>query len=130
MLWDINNFRSKKKVYQLDINFYYQYGEDYNCSSIKEYVEKEGYRLGLYYIIYPRYKINHYEEPPVIKGTDTSEDIYLNHGFLLQIFSIKLIHETWDWEVIKYQDQKTLFDTLTNKQTVIYLEKRKIVIKI
>ena len=81
-------FSIKKKVYQLDINIYYQCGEDYNCSSIKEYVEKEGYRLGLYYIIYPRYKINHYEEPPVIKGTDTSEDIYLNHGFLLQIFSI------------------------------------------
>ena len=106
MLWVINNFPSKKKVYQLDINIYYQCGEDYNCSSIKEYVEKEGYRLGLYYIIYPRYKINHYEEPHVIKGTDTSEDIYLNHCFLLQIFSIKLIHETLDWEVIKYQDQK------------------------
>ena len=111
-------FSIKKKVYQLDINLYYQCGEDYNCSSLKEYVENEGYRLGQYFIIYPRYKINHFEDPPVIKGTDTSEDIYLNHGFPLQIYSIKLYHETWDWEVIKYQDQKTLFDTLTNKQTV------------
>ena len=110
-------FSIKKKVNQLYVNIYYQCGEDYNCTSLEEYIEKEGYRLGEYYLIYPRYTINHFANPPVIKGTDTSEDIYLNHGFSLQIFRIKLAIESWDWEVIKYQDQKTLFDTLTNKKT-------------
>ena len=96
----------KKKINSLEISLFYKCGEDKNCSSLKDYLYTQGRWLGEFYEIYPKYKINHQERPPI----ELQKDEYplYNHGYPLQVSETQIGHDSFEWETIKYQDQKIL----------------------
>ena len=104
----------KKKVHQLDFTVFFKCGEDESCSIFKGLFEIYGRSFGEYFVIYPQYKINHFEDPPV---QERYEKPVFGHGYPIDLTEIGLGYDNFEWEVIKYQDQKSLFDTLTNKKT-------------
>ena len=108
----IYNFQ--RRVDDIDIVIYYKCGEDENCTTLKEIVDSNYYyEFGDVYIRYPDYPINHFNDPPVdeTKPSENSRDIYFyNH-------QLKLEEHLYHWEVIKYKDQKSLFDILTNRKS-------------
>ena len=92
---------------------FFKCGEDRNCSSFKEYIKENGYiYIGDIIIVYPGFKIQYDDSPPIYKDNPKTiqKDILLYEGRQFNI-----IH--FEWEAIKFKDQKSLFDTLTNKKT-------------
>ena len=91
---------------------YFKCGEDRNCSSFKEYIkENGGVCPGEIIIVYPGFKIQYDATPPIYK--DNPKTVHLYHILYEDEFTIF----TFEWEAIKFKDQKSLFDTLTNKKT-------------
>ena len=91
---------------------YFKCGEDRNCSSFKEYIkENVGVCPGEIIIVYPGFKIQYDATPPIYK--DNPKTVHLYHILYEDEFTIF----TFEWEAIKFKDQKSLFDTLTNKKT-------------
>ena len=99
------------KVSDIRIDVYYRCREDYNCSRFAEF----DIFYGEFFLLYPHYKINHTEDPPVIMKHD--EGLIYGHGYDLHLYRPGLIRDEFNWEVIKYQDEKSLINTLTNKKT-------------
>jgi len=92
---------------------FFKCGEDRNCSSLKQYIKENGYEyFGKIIIVYPGFKIQYDDSPPIYKDNPKTiqKDILLYEGRQFNI-----IH--FEWEAIKFKDQKSLFDTLTNKKT-------------
>ena len=52
-----------KKVHQLDLTVFFKCGEDKSCSRIKELFEIYNGFYGEYFVIRPKYKINHFGYP-------------------------------------------------------------------
>ena len=104
----------RSKVSDIWIDIYYICGEDYNCSQFEEF---ETF-YGEFFLSYPHYKINHTEDPPVIMKHD--EGLIYGHGYDLHLYRPGLIRDEFNWEVIKYQDEKSLINTLTNKKNRLY----------
>ena len=91
---------------------FFKCGEDSNCSSWKEYIKENGdIDLGKIIIVYPGFKIQYDDSPPIYKDNPKTiqKDILLYEG------QFNIID--FEWEAIKFKDQKSLFDTLTNKKT-------------
>ena len=91
---------------------FFKCGEDRNCSSLKQYIKENGYEyFGKIIIAYPGFKIQYDDSPPIYKDNPKTiqKDILLYEG------QFNII--TFEWEAIKFKDQKSLFDTLTNKKT-------------
>ena len=114
-VYDDPVFSLRKKVSDIRVTIYYKCGQDYNCSQFEEFCESNGNWYGDFFLLYPHYKINHNEDPPVkVKET---EGLVYGHGYSLRVYRPGIIRDEFDWEVIKYQDEKSLFKTLTNKKT-------------
>jgi len=91
---------------------FFKCGEDRNCNSLKDYIKKYGWiNFGKIIIIYPGFKIQYDATPPIYKDNPETFWDYL----VLVEDEIKVY--TFEWEAIKFKDQKSLFDTLTNKKT-------------
>ena len=93
---------------------FFKCGEDRNCNSFKEYIKKQKYGdidLGKIIIVYPGYKIQYDVTPPIYKDNPKT----IQQRLYLMEDEIKCF--TFEWETIKFKDQKSLFDTLTNKKT-------------
>ena len=71
----------------------------------------------LYTKYYANYKIDHYDEIPVQKIKD---DGIIFSDYLEIPYYIGFHSWTFKWEVIKHQEQKSLFDPLTKRQTEYY----------
>ena len=86
--------------------------EDKNCSSYNDLIEQTN-NFGWIEVYYPNYQINHYDKIPVQKYEDEStifsEDLEIPNTVGYQSWTFK-------WEVIKYKDQKSLFDSITKQQ--------------
>ena len=87
-----------------------------NCSSFDDYFKSHkdvdfGF-FGNIYIEYPGFKINHFRNLPIYDDKPKSYPMkfYLDN-------SDSVVGYYFNWEVIKYQDQKSLFDTFTKRQT-------------
>ena len=98
----------KEQASIIDITIFYICGDDENCTSLKDIKEKNYCNITMEY---PEYPIIHSEDPPVKEYPMTF------YKSLKKLY--KLDFEVWnyDWEIIRYNDQKSLFDTLTNKKT-------------
>ena len=84
-----------------------------NCSSFDDYFKSHKYdNFGYISIEYPGFKINHFGNPPIY---DDKPKSYYKNFYLDNIDSAVGYH--FNWEIIKYQDQKSLFDTFTKRQT-------------
>ena len=91
---------------------FFKCGEDSNCSSWKEYIKENGdIDLGKIIIVYPGFKIQCDATPPIYKDNPKTIHQYL------YLFDDEIKTFTFEWETIKFKDQKSLFDTLTNKKT-------------
>ena len=105
-------FNITRRVDDLKFELRYICGNDSNCTSIyEEDIEGMGFALLL-----PAYKIDHQAEIPlkIVKDMSIVSHFYDFHDDMLAKLDI-------DWEVIKYEDQKSIFDSLTNnKKEYIY----------
>ena len=95
---------------------FYKCGEDPKCASFKEYKNNLDYPwiFGQINITYQGYKIDHYHEPPVY------EDDSGNYSKNLTISTpseYSYTKRNLEWEVIRYKDQKSLFDSITKRKT-------------
>ena len=107
----IYKIREKADNFYLVIFFFC--GDDKNCSSFYEYIELYKWHLfGNFKLEYPGHKIDHFNDPSIYKDKNNSIKIEL---FLEERYQASAYF--FDWEVIKYKDQKSLFDTFTNRQT-------------
>ena len=94
-----------RKVSDLELQYHYICGNDSNCSSMEELRER------VFILTFQAYKLDHQAEIPLkimrddlilydyldaFEGDDTRAEVEI------------------DWEVIKYKDQKSIFDSLTN----------------
>ncbi len=68
-------------------------------------------------LYYANYKIDHYDEIPVQKIKD---DGIIFSDYLEIPYYIGFHSWTFKWEVRKHQEQKSLFDPLTKRQTEYY----------
>ena len=103
-----------------DLNFfiYYKCGDDKNCSSFKNFIEFHsivGDTLSGYVKYdYPSYKLYHSEDPPMKIDMDWFQEPF----FIKNNTGIKKM--TYEWEITKYKDQQSMFDSLTgNKREYI-----------
>ena len=98
----------KERLEYSNIMIAYICGENKTCNTFDENTD-----LGNIQIIFPEYTINHTNNPPV--------DEHSSISYFSKIFpfseSIRFQDIKFEWENIKYNDQKSLFDTLTRKKT-------------
>ena len=106
-------YNIRKQISDINITIYYKCEEDRNCSSLNEFIELYGYSIFTGVDInYTNYKINHGEDIPVQKSENKPEtffDAYITEKLGLEIWN-------FEWEVIKYKDQRSLFDSLTKNR--------------
>ena len=91
--------------------------KEQNCSSYDDLIYEDIDYFGRIEIYYANYKIDHYDEIPVQKIKD---DGIIFSDYLENPYYIGFHSWTFKWEVIKYQEQKSLFDPLTKRQTEYY----------
>ena len=98
----------KERLEYSNIMIAYICGENKTCNTFDENTD-----LGNIQIIFPEYTINHTNNPPV--------DEHSSISYFSKIFpfseSIRFQDIKFEWENIKYNDQNSLFDTLTRKKT-------------
>ena len=104
----IYNFR--KKVSDINILIYFLCGEDKNCELIKD---AKTNNCGSVSINYPYHYIDHKKDPPVNESTFWT----LTKPILKSNDKVHFIASTYEWEVIKYKDQKSLFDIFTKRKS-------------
>ena len=101
-------FRAKPQQIHLTIN-YLCGDDDENCTSFKSFNSQ----YGLFIIEYPQFVINHHNNPPVI--FDSNEQISISNT--LNLPGEALYQWDFEWEVIKYHDEKSFSDIFTDKKT-------------
>jgi len=72
--------------------------------------------IGYFYHFSPG-SVNHEKDPPIIKKNDV-KNYFAHYIYMPNTFGIR--ESLFDWEVIKYKDKRTLFDTLTNNKREYY----------
>ena len=110
-------FNLREKVLFLDFTIAYKCGNDSNCTSFKEFIDTyDDPFIGILDFYYPRF-INHTSDPPMQKVKHISNHFSHEIDFFKDIGK-----KTWnfDWEVIKYKDKRSLFDSLTNNKREYY----------
>ena len=106
-------YKIKGKADSIYLLIFFFCGEDKNCTLFNEYIELYNWRIfGDFHLEYPGYKIDHLKDPPIFE--DKAKTFKIN--FYLQD-SYQAVAYLFDWEVIKYKDQRSLFDTFTNRKT-------------
>ena len=103
----IYNF--KKKVTDIYIIIYFLCGKDKDCNLAKE---NRTNNYGNVFIKIPDHTINHEADPPV--NENTSKTL----GIPIQKIGdkVRYINYEYEWEVIKYQDKKSLLDIITKEK--------------
>ena len=103
-----------RRVSDLVLDYHYICGNDSNCSSVGDA------RKRLFQFLFTGYKLDHQAEIPFQIMRD---DLIMYNG----IYQVEFrggdtrAEMEFDWEVIKYKDQKSIFDSLTNvKRETIY----------
>ena len=104
----IYNF--SKKVSDINIMIYFLCGEDENCELIKD---NKTNNCGSFTIKYPYHFIDHEKDPPVNESTFWT----LNQPIIKNNDKVYLRTSTYEWEIIKYKDQKSLFDIFTKRKS-------------
>ena len=101
-----------RKVSDLELEFRYICGNDSNCSLVDNKIE-------IFFVFaITGYKLDHQADIPFQIMRD--DLIPCNEKFGFELNNRKAEME-FDWEVIKYKDQKSIFDSLTNvKRETIY----------
>ena len=85
-------------------------GTDKTCTSHdEEYEPIDTFNVT---VSYTGYKLNHEEDIPLQITEDIPKKFFFEIGFLDNIFEQLYLN----WEVVIYQDQKSLFDTLTKRK--------------
>ena len=101
-------YREKASNIELEINFHC---EDEKRNTYKEFYNGNDNIIGLIDITYPGYKIEHLNDPPIYEDKPKYSWNYIlferNH----------VCTYSYIWEIVKYKDQKSLFDTFTNRKT-------------
>ena len=101
-----------RRVSDLVLDYHYICGNDSNCSSVDKV------RNRFFMFAFTGYKLDHQAEIPFQIMRD--DLIVYNGDFRFEEDDIRVEVEI-DWEVIKYKDQKSIFDSLTNvKRETIY----------
>lgn len=92
-------------------------GQDQKCSNYEEEFAPDSFFNVL--INYTGYKLAHADDIPLVITEDIPKTFSFNIGFLDSIYETLNLY----WETIIYQDQKSLFDSLTKrKRQYIYGE--------
>ena len=109
-----SNYKIRRQVSDINFCIYYKCGDDEKCSSFKDLIEFQsiiGIPLsGYIQYDYPSYKINHLDDPPMKIDMDWfKEPFFIKNNTGLEKM-------TYKWEVIKYKDQKSMFDSLTGNK--------------
>lgn len=113
---NLTKYDFSKQFTESDIIIYYNCGKDPYCASSKEYIYNKEYPyiFAQINITYQGYKIDHLNELPVYED---------DSGFYSKDLTIRdknkymFVNSTFEWEIIKYKDQKSLFDSVTKRKT-------------
>ena len=100
-------YKITKRVSELEIEYRFICGNDSNCSSANE-------SSGVFFwLLYTGFKLDHQADIPF--QIDKDEPNLFPEPFEFGR-NQKGVSLEFDWEVIKYKDQKSIFDSLTNNQ--------------
>ena len=108
---DESRFLTRGRANKIYISIYYKCGKDKTCSSFENFTHSDDQTY--LFIEYPFYRINHSEYIPVKLDENKSNNI----SEIINLISVANYDWILDWEVIKYQDKKSLFDIFTDWQT-------------
>ena len=116
-----SNYYIRRQASDIKFFIYYKCGDDENCSAFKNFIEYRsiiGQTSSAYVKYdYPGCKINHLEDPPMKVGGDNM-DWFQDVLFIKNNTGLETM--TYEWEVIKYKDQQSMFDSLMgNKKEYI-----------
>ena len=93
---------------------FYKCGEDPKCASFEQYWNKKcGTKIFNISFNYQGNKIDHYNEPPVYEDNSGN----FSQEFELSLLKIRFERVTYTWEMMKYKDEKSLFDPITKRKT-------------
>ena len=105
----VSIYKFRRKVSEVYFQIFFICGENQNCESVKD----ENNSGGIIEIDYPFHKMNHTIDQPVDESTSDKKV-----SFVPKVGEkINLEGEEFEWEVIKYNDQKSSFDILTQRKT-------------
>ena len=109
-------FNLRRKITDIDLGIYYICAEEKNCSSYYQYFDGfyDNIEFGTTIIKYAGYEINHAKDPPV---EISEEKPIITENILTFPNILGFGFRTYEWEVIKYKDQRSLFDSLTKRKT-------------
>ena len=113
-------YNFQRRINDIGLVFVYSCGNDENCSLLKEIINEyktEPYDYAEIDIEFRDYKIIHKNDPPV----DESHRSTLKKSLVLQRQFYRL-DEEHEFETIRYNDQKSLFDFLTKRKTEYIFE--------
>ena len=100
-------YNFKERVGYIDMRIYYICGDDENCTTLNDIKDNV---YGNISVKFPDYTIDNFDDPP-IKKNDRKIDITLRQWYMLIYQEM-----SFEWQIKKYSDQKSLFDFLTNKK--------------
>ena len=113
---DLSYYNFKEKVNDVFFIIYYRCGTDKKCESIHEFRKNVSqYSFGSLQIKYPKYEINHEKDIPV--NENNSEFVDYAFYFHYDERNIGFRDTQYDWENVKYADQKSLLDVITKRKT-------------
>ena len=110
-------YHLKGRVNDIRALIVYYCGKDENCSSLREEFSRGliGTTIADISIEISKYEIDHFNDTPVVqKGIYNLKDILFYDNFATFL-------ENREFEIIKYKDQKSLFDFLTKRKTEYYM---------
>ena len=114
-----SNYYIRKKASEINFFIFYKCGDDIFCSSFEQFIEYyQPFWSGSIQVDYTKYNIDHSADIPVQKVIG-DKDWIKEELFLKNETGYDKI--SFEWEVIKYKDQKSLFDSLTgNRKEYIF----------
>ena len=109
-------YNFKVKAYDVFSVIYYRCGTDENCRSIHEFRKKVfANSFGRLQIKYPKNEINHGKDIPVYENNSEFVDCYFYFHSDERDIGLRYIY--YEWEKVKYVDQKSLLDVITKRKT-------------
>ena len=114
LLEDLPEYNYRERFVDSGFYIYYKCGSDKECYSFRSYWDQNhGLRIGDINFNYQGYKIDHYNETPIYE--DNSGNFTETIGLDLCQYQYEIF--VYIWEMVKYKDQKSLFDLITKRKT-------------
>ena len=102
-------FKYKEKASNINLILNFFCGEDDDCNGY-DLDTFSSIMIGIINVTYPGYKIEHSNDPPI----NEDKPISLEERFSVED-DVEYTY-SYNWEVVKYKEEKSLFDTFTNRK--------------